>query len=70
VLRGGTGTFGKARVVIIETSFIELYEKQLLFRDIYSEMERMGFTYAGSLNDDRSKIDGSVLQQDSVFIKR
>jgi FkbM family methyltransferase len=70
VIKGGFNTFNKAKIIIIETSFVELYEGQPLFHDIYSEMERMGFTYAGSLGDYHGKIDGSVLQQDSVFIRQ
>jgi len=70
VIKGGFNTFSKAKIIIIETSFFKLYEGQPLFREIYSEMERMGFTYAGSLGDYHSKIDGSVLQQDSVFVRK
>ncbi len=69
VIRGGVRTIRRAKVLIIETSFRPLYERQLLFKDIYDSLICEGFDYVGSLQQLKSPIDGSTLQEDSLFIK-
>ena len=69
VLRGGEKTIKRAKVIILETSFEELYKSQPLFNDIYKQLVNWGFTYAGSLEDLRSRKSGRILQEDSIFVK-
>lgn len=70
VIRGAKNFLDHVNVIIIETSFYELYEGQLLFADIYELLSKQGFVYSGTWEQLRSPIDGTPLQQDSIFIKK
>ncbi len=70
VILGGQKTISRAKVVIIETSFAELYEGQPLFGEVYKLLSDLGFKYSGAWDPDfKSPLDGRSLQQDSIFIK-
>ncbi len=69
VLNGGEETIKSATALIIETSFVEIYEGQPLFDDIYKRLTSWGFTYEGSLEQMSSKTCGQLLQSDSLFVK-
>jgi FkbM family methyltransferase len=69
VLLGGEKTIKRASAVIIETSFVELYEGQPLFSDIYSKLVSWGFSYSGALDQLNSPTTGKCLQEDSLFLK-
>ena len=68
VIRGGQSVISRAKVLIVETSFQCLYVGQPLFKGIYDILVKMGFTYVGALTQLRSRLDGSVLQADSIFV--
>jgi FkbM family methyltransferase len=68
VLKGSKELLAYAKLLIIETSFVRLYEGQPLFNDIYAALLEFGFTYCGSLDQISSPVDGRILQQDSIFI--
>jgi len=71
IIRGAPGVLARTKVVIAETSFQELYEGQPLFAEIHGMLAVLGFRYMGAWSEDlRSPIDGSHLQQDSVFVRR
>ena len=70
VIKGGQNVISKARILIIETSFRLLYGGQVMFEDIYALITGMGFSYKGALGQLKSPIDGSILQADSIFIKK
>jgi hypothetical protein len=70
VIMGSQKTLTKVKVIIIETSFHELYEGQPLFADIYELLHKQGFIYSGSWGELKSPLDGTPLQQDSIFIRR
>lgn len=70
VIRGGQSVISQAKVLIVETTFQRLYDGQPLFEDIYDMLLKMGFRYAGNLPQSKSPFDGSVLQADSIFVKR
>lgn len=70
VIRGGSNILARSKIVLIETSFGELYEGQALFGDIYKLLDERGFVYSGNWEEMKSPIDGIPLQQDSIFIKR
>ena len=69
VIRGGRETLSRASVLIVETSFRELYRGQALFGVIHDMLARLGFFYAGALGQWRNRLDGSVLQADSIFVR-
>lgn len=71
VIAGGAGVLGRAKVVLVETSFYELYTGQPLFDGVYCALRALGFEYHGSWAPElKSPIDGRLLQQDSVFVRR
>lgn len=69
VIAGGRNIIKRAKVLILETSFSPLYVGQPLFGDIY-DLLKEDFRYMGALSQSHSPIDGSALQEDSIFIKR
>ncbi len=69
VIEGGKETLQKARVIIIENSFIALYDNQPLFDDIYEKLKPLGFVYSGSLQEKLDKKTGQIISEDSLFIK-
>ena len=69
VIAGGTKTIRRAKVLIVETSFEELYVGQPLFDDIYERLKELGFIYCSNNHQVRSAKDRRVLQENSIFIK-
>ncbi|MEQ9623696.1 FkbM family methyltransferase [Coleofasciculus chthonoplastes] len=69
VMQGGEKTIQRAKLIIIETSFQKLYEGQPLFDNIYNHLIKYGFNYFGSIDQLRSRKNGQVLQEDSIFMK-
>jgi len=69
VIVGGENLLSRAKLLIVETSFQTLYERQPLFDEIYHLLRRKGFKYMGNLHQLRSPVDGCVLQADAIFIK-
>lgn len=70
VLNGAKKALEKVKLLLIETSFIELYESQKLFSDIYSRLINEGFVYAGSFDQLFNPHNGKPIQQDAIFIKQ
>lgn len=69
VIRGGAEFLKQAKVILVETSFVTLYEKQLLFADIYKMLTDIGFVYKGSLHRRFNLKNGGNLYEDSIFVK-
>ena len=69
VIEGGKETFKKTKVVLIENSFVELYESQPLFDDIYEKLKSFGFEYKGSMQEKVDKHTGKIISEDSIFIR-
>jgi FkbM family methyltransferase len=69
VLNGAKTILRKADVLIIETSFRELYEHQQLFAEILALLQPLGFTYQGAFDQLHDPSSGNVLQQDSIFMR-
>ena len=69
VIIGGKNILSKAKVIITETSFTELYKGQPSFDEIYNLLKDMGFKYAGCIDILFNPQNGIPLQSDSVFIK-
>jgi len=70
VIKGGMETIKNANVIILETSFIQLYEGAPLFDDIYVILRDAGFEYIGAYDQLANPNDGMILQQDAIFIKK
>jgi FkbM family methyltransferase len=70
VIRGGMSTISRARIVLVEVSFIELYAGQPLFDDIYCQLQGLGFEYRGNLEQHASRSDATILFADAVFLKK
>jgi FkbM family methyltransferase len=70
VLRGAEKTIDLLDVLIIETSFETLYEKQPLFDDVYRFLCGRGFVYAGTLEQVVDPRSGAILQADGIFLRR
>jgi FkbM family methyltransferase len=70
VIAGGQGLLQRAKILIVETSIVPLYEGQPLFRDILTTLESQRFLYKGSLSQLTSPIDSSILQSDAIFIRQ
>src|SRR6185503_32021 len=69
VIHGGRELLQWAKVLIVETSFEVLYERQALFADIFKLLGDLGFTYKGALTQAFSPLNGSVLYADSLFFR-
>ena len=69
VIAGGEETFSRASVLILETTFVPLYQGQVLFDAIYDRLRAKGFTYMGTEHIIRDPRDGRVLQCDSLFLR-
>jgi len=69
VIEGGKQMLQKAIIVIAETSFVSLYEKQPLFADIHALMKSLGFSYRGNTEKHWNKNTGEPMYENAVFIK-
>jgi FkbM family methyltransferase len=66
VIAGGTQTLSAARNVILEVSFVELYEGALLFDEIYTIMKSLGFRVKAIMGSTAAP-DGRALYADILF---
>lgn len=69
VIAGGKRLLKRAKVLILETSMVSLYQGQPLFREIFTLLDREGFIYSGALSQLSSPIDERVVQADSIFVR-
>jgi FkbM family methyltransferase len=69
VLKGATSSLNNIDVLIIETLFVELYENQTQFDDIYSFLVKRNFSYRGNHEQIKDPKSGRILWADAVFIK-
>lgn len=70
IIAGGEKVFRQATLLLIEVSFQELYKKQSLFHDIYTQLYSLGFCLYGFRNQIVSPLDGSILQAHAYFIHK
>ena len=70
VLGGAEQTLARVKLIIVETSFAELYVGQARFPEIYSLLAERGFEYRGAWDQFASPKDGMPLQQDAIFVRR
>ncbi len=69
VISAGKECLRASRMIIIETSFVEIYTGQPLFGDIYESLKKLGFSYHGSLRAKRNPKTGEVMFEDSIFVR-
>lgn len=69
VIKGGINTFYKAKVVLTEICFEELYRDQVFFDSIYKMLKELGFKYKGNINIFLHPKKGLPLYADALFIK-
>jgi FkbM family methyltransferase len=69
VLAGAEKTLPLVDVLIVETSFVELYERQPLFGDVFGFLVDHGFSFSGNLEQTYDPSNGAVLQADSIFVR-
>lgn len=68
VIRGGEETFARAKACISEINFDTLYEDQCSFREVWSILDRLGYVYAGNLDQEYAQ-DGHVVFADCLFLR-
>jgi FkbM family methyltransferase len=56
-------------MLIIETSFIRLYQNESLFEDIYNRLRKLDYSYKGNLDQLYSPRNGAILQGDAIFVR-
>ena len=67
VLYGATETLKLTDTVFIETSFVQLYEGEPTFDEIYQLMRDAGFEFVGLLDHLEHPQTGKILQGDAIF---
>lgn len=68
VIEGGRETLAKAGAILLEASFVRLYEGQPLFADIFKLLEGLGFSYHGAMHQKQVK-SGEILFEDALFLR-
>ncbi len=69
VLAGAKTALQTVDVIIVEMSLVPLYEGQMLFPEVRTQLEASGFSYAGEFDEIRSAVTGEVCQVDGFFIR-
>lgn len=68
VLRGAQKTLNMISACLLEINFTNLYNKQANFSDIYKLLNKMGFEYAGAM-DQNFNNEGKLIFSDVLFAK-
>ncbi|MCP4613451.1 MAG: FkbM family methyltransferase [Planctomycetes bacterium] len=66
---GAKNTLSKAKVIIIEAGYVQLYEDEAMFDGVYNKLKELGFSFRGVLKQSQNKMDDSYLQADFIFVK-
>ena len=69
VIAGGEAVLKKADVIVVETAFVPLYERQPLFGDIHHALHSLGFSYRGNCGEHFSSKTGERIYEDSIFVR-
>lgn len=71
VLLGGTEFLRTGeKMVIIEISIKQLYDKEANFDEMYNLMNSLGYSYLGNLDQLYSPVNGEILQVDAIFYRK
>ncbi|MFM2420631.1 MAG: hypothetical protein RL385_5354 [Pseudomonadota bacterium] len=69
VLQGAQRTLRRARALLVETSFLPLYEGQACHDGICAQLAEHGFRYHGCLDQLTEPGSARILSADSVFLR-
>ena len=69
VLKGADSSLKKIDIIIVEVLFVELYENQTRFDDIYKFLYERNFSYQGNFNQVADTKTGRIIYADAIFIK-
>ena len=70
MLEGAKKTLTRVKLIFVEMSFVELYEGQWLFNDLYQFLIQNNFELIGGENISQNAKNGSHLQMDAFFINK
>lgn len=70
VLEGAMPVFDRISLILIECSFVELYQGQPLFNDIYNFLSSNGYEYKGEVSAMGSGPYSEPIQADIVFVRK
>ncbi len=70
VIKGGINTIRNAEILLVEMSYEILYDRQLLFDDLYRIIVPLGFEFAGNMVQTFNSGNGHIVYSDSIFLKR
>jgi len=68
-IEGAKKILADAKIAILEMSFLNIYEKQPLFHDVYEKMYNLGFRFRGSLAQMLHPVTDEIVQTDAIFVK-
>jgi FkbM family methyltransferase len=69
VIQGGLNTFRRAKAVLIEMSFIRLYEGQSLFEEVHEQLVEVGLRFAGIKNQIMSPKTAQPIFAHCIYIR-
>lgn len=69
VLKGAINSLGKIDIIICEVLFVELYENQARFDDIYKFLIERNFSYKGNFDQVADNKTGRIIYADAIFVK-
>lgn len=69
VLKGGKEFLKLADIIIIETSYFELYKNQWLFYDLNEYLYSEGFFFSGNLEQITAPQNNLTIQADAIYFK-
>ena len=69
VIKGGSHTISKAKIILVENSFIPLYEGQPLFGDIHKLLSELGFNYSGHGDQHWNEKTNELIYEDSIYTR-
>lgn len=70
VLDGAPEFLKSTDLIIVETSFFQLYDGQPLFHDVYTKLYESGFRYHGNFDQLANPVNNQILQADAVFLRK
>jgi FkbM family methyltransferase len=70
ILDGGALTFGAAAIVLVEMTFVPLYEGQALFNAVHRRLDDLGFDMIGFRGQHQSATTGEPLFAHTVYRNR
>ncbi|MCU0334651.1 MAG: FkbM family methyltransferase [Chitinophagaceae bacterium] len=67
VLRNNEGLLKNVHTILVETSFVEVYEGQSLFADVFLFLHERGFVFKGNFEQLRGLGTSQIMQADAIF---